>query len=374
MSTWSPQQEGALRDVSAWLRDPSGKQIFRLFGYAGTGKTTLAREFAGQVKGRVLFAAFTGKAAHVMRQKGCEGASTIHSLIYKLTDEDYTGQPRFALNPASDVAGAALVIVDEVSMVGEDLAKDLLSFNTPLLVLGDPAQLPPVKGQGFFTDATPDVMLTEVHRQAEHSPIIRLATDIRLGKSLVLGGDDECRVIKWKEAVGEVTLSHDQILCGKNSTRHSMNARIRALKGIEGLTPVLGEKLVCLKNDRLKKLMNGSLWRVHMVPKKQNKEAILKECFGFEVVPEDIETEAKGLSVMVKNEFWNGHEGELDYNDKRGTDEFTYGYALTTHKAQGSQWDSVIVFDEGSVFREDAWRWRYTAITRAAKRLTMVVS
>ena len=373
MTSWSPQQDGALKAVKAWLADPSGRQVFRLFGYAGTGKTTLARELAGEVKGKVVFGAFTGKASYVMKQKGCTDASTIHSLIYKLDDENYRGEPQFKLNPLSDVAKAALVIIDEVSMVGEDLAKDLLSFGSRVLVLGDPAQLPPVKGQGFFTDVTPDFMLTEVHRQAKESPIIRLATLIREGGKPEIGGDEQCRVIQWKEAVAEVTLSHDQILCGKNATRHTMNKRVRNLRGIESATPIVGEKLICLRNDRIKKLLNGSMWKVHSVPKRQSTTDINDGCFGLQVVPEDVDTKATGLRVRVKDEFWNGTDADLQWTDKKGTDEFTYGYAITCHKSQGSQWDSVIVFDEGAVFREDAWRWRYTAVTRAAKRLTMVI-
>ncbi|MCU0732158.1 MAG: AAA family ATPase [Hyphomonas sp.] len=165
MTSFSPQQDAALKAVAAWLRNPGRQQVFRLFGFAGTGKTTLAQHFAGGVDGPVLFGAFTGKAAHVMHKKGCRGARTIHSLIYKLDDDQMTYEPKFRLNPDSDVAGAELVIIDEVSMVGEDLGRDLLSFGTPVLVLGDPAQLPPVKGQGFFTEAEPDVMPTPTSRR-----------------------------------------------------------------------------------------------------------------------------------------------------------------------------------------------------------------
>jgi exodeoxyribonuclease-5 len=139
--SWSPQQERAISDVRAWLADPKGKQVFRLFGYAGTGKTTLAKELAQSVRGDVLFATFTGKASLVLRQKGCEDASTIHSLIYKVDVNERTGEATFSLNPDSDLASAALLIVDEVSMVGEELANDLLTFNKRILVLGDPAQL-----------------------------------------------------------------------------------------------------------------------------------------------------------------------------------------------------------------------------------------
>lgn len=372
--SWSPQQEGALKAVANWLKAAPGKgapQVFRLFGYAGTGKTTLAREFAQGVDGPVVFGAFTGKAAYVMRRKGCVDAATIHSLIYTLDEDDRLAEPRFVLNRESIVGEADLIIIDEVSMVGEDLGRDLLSFRRPVLVLGDPAQLPPVKGQGFFTEADPDVMLTEVHRQAKESPIIRLATDIREGARITVGGDDGARVIPRADVDAEAVLAADQILVGLNKTRHAYNGRVRALNGIDSVAPVAGEKLVCLRNDKNKKLLNGSLWLVDEAPeitKKHRRDGTTP----LVVVPDE-GGRRKAIDVTVKNEFWTGSDGDLSWQDKRGTEEFTFGYALTVHKSQGSQWDRVIVFDEAAAFREDAWRWRYTAVTRAAKDLTVVV-
>ena len=96
---WSPQQEDAIKSVQEWLRDKRGPQIFRLFGFAGTGKTTLAKELAGMAGGKVLFATFTGKASLVLRSKGCADASTIHSLIYKVEVDERTGDASFILNP-----------------------------------------------------------------------------------------------------------------------------------------------------------------------------------------------------------------------------------------------------------------------------------
>src|ERR1700680_1426394 len=87
MPDFTSHQNAALRIVADWLKEmPSARdarKVFRLFGYAGTGKTTLARHIAESVDGKVHFAAFTGKAALVMRSKGCAGATTIHSLIYR---------------------------------------------------------------------------------------------------------------------------------------------------------------------------------------------------------------------------------------------------------------------------------------------------
>jgi exodeoxyribonuclease-5 len=147
---FSPQQDGALCAANRWLRAPSA-QVFRLFGYAGTGKTTLAKHLAAHIDGRVRFAAYTGKAAHVMRIKGCKDAGTLHSLIY-ICSETADG-PWFELTDQSPLAEAALLIVDECSMVDTRLGDDILSFGVPVLVLGDPEQLPPVRGAGFFTAA-----------------------------------------------------------------------------------------------------------------------------------------------------------------------------------------------------------------------------
>src|SRR5690606_19579419 len=129
---FSPQQDDALKAVSKWLGG-GRSQIFRLFGYAGTGKTTLARYFAEHVDGDVQFAAFTGKAAQVLRSKGASNARTIHSLIYRprgeeAVEDETTGKtminPTFALNRQSPVARAKLILVDECSMVDQRLGRD----------------------------------------------------------------------------------------------------------------------------------------------------------------------------------------------------------------------------------------------------------
>ena len=184
MAQFTPHQDAALKAVGDWLDARPGKNgtppVFRLFGYAGTGKTTLARHIADGVDGEVKYAAFTGKAALVMRNKGCDGASTIHSLIYRAR-ESGEEQPNFELWDDAPASKARLIVIDECSMVDADLGRDLMSFDCPLLVLGDPAQLPPIQGGGFFTNDAPDAMLTEVHRQAQDDPIVRMSMAVREG-------------------------------------------------------------------------------------------------------------------------------------------------------------------------------------------------
>lgn len=372
MSIWSPQQDAALSAVAAWLKDVGvghrrvrNQQVFRLFGYAGTGKTTLARHIAEGIDGKVAFAAYTGKAALVMRSKGCEGASTLHALIYrpKGTDEE---APTFVIRRDSDAVEAKLIVVDECSMVDEELGRDLLSFGVPVLVLGDPAQLPPVKGGGYFTEAEPDVMLTEVHRQARDNPIVRMSIDVREGGYLERGRYGESAVIGKSDIDAERVKAADQVLVGRNRSRKLYNQRIRQLHGRFAESPAVGDKLVCLRNDKAKGLLNGSLWQVREVG--TSKRGLVTMRLQSEDDPE-----AKKVKVTVHPQFFSPDEAEIPFAVRRGSDEFDYGYALTVHKAQGSQWDDVVLFDESFAFREHRARWLYTGLTRAAERVTVVM-
>lgn len=364
---FSPQQDSALQAIAEWhkaARKRRGEPVFRLFGYAGTGKTTLARHIAEGIDGDVLFAAFTGKAAAVMRERGCHEAQTLHSLIYRSKDQK-SEEPTFVLNRQSDVKKAELVIVDECSMVDAELGTDLLSFGVPVLVLGDPAQLPPVKGGGFFTEAEPDVMLTEVHRQAENDPIIKLSMLARAGERLPLGTFGPSRVIRRDEIDAAQILAADQVLVGRNETRRKYNARIRTLLGHADPLPEKEEKLVCLRNNRQKGLLNGSTWTVKLVGERSG------DFVHMRVAPE--EGNGPTVKVVVPRAFFDGIGEDIPWEIRRHVEEFDYGYALTVHKAQGSQWDSIVLFDESFAFREHRARWLYTAITRAAKRITVVV-
>jgi exodeoxyribonuclease-5 len=371
---FSPEQDDALVAVSNWLKQ-GYPQVFRLFGYAGTGKTTLARHLAEGVDGDVLFAAFTGKAAMVLRSRGAKKASTIHSLIYRprgeeMVEDEDTGKsnmtPLFTLNRQSPVADAALIVIDECSMVDEDLGRDLLSFGTPVLVLGDPGQLPPVSGGGFFTEQEPDVLLETIHRQARDNPIIDLAQLVREGKELSYGSFGSSQVINRREVDQSEVLAADQVLVGTNKTRRRYNQRLRDLKEFQGALPASGDKLVALRNDPAKGLLNGSLWQVVSAPNSS------KPFMNLLIASEDDGMEKQSAKIKVLKAAFENPEEEVPWQTKRRYDDFDYGYALTTHKSQGSQWDNVYLFDESWAFREHSQRWLYTAITRAAEKITIV--
>lgn len=372
---FSPQQDEALKAVAKWLREGS-TPIFRLFGYAGTGKTTLARHFAEGVDGDVLFAAFTGKAAQVLRSRGAKNANTIHSLIYRPrgeeeVEDETTGKttiaPMFSVNRQSPVSKAALIVVDECSMVDEELGRDLLSFGTPVLVLGDPGQLPPISGGGYFTEHEPDYLLTEIHRQARDNPIIDIAMQVREGRELAYGDYGTTQIISKNDVNQDLVLDADQVLVGTNKTRKRYNQRLRILKGFDKPHPQSGDKLVCLRNDPSKGLLNGSLWQVMTSSKETTKPGI-----NLLLRPEEDDMGRGSAKVRLLKAVFEDSDTEIPWSTKKRFDDFDFGYALTVHKAQGSQWNNVVLFDESWAFRDTSDRWLYTAITRAVENLTIV--
>ena len=377
--TLSDAQGRAIAAIRDWYKTRRHEQqVFRLFGYAGCGKTTItamAMEALGLEPmapgglGGVLFAAFTGKAAHVLRQKGCAGASTLHSLIYR-AHRDPDGHLRFERNPDSELAYAGLVVVDEVSMVDARLGTDLLAYGRRLLVLGDPGQLPPVAGAGYFTAAPPDILLTEVRRHAQDNPVIHLATRAREGKTLPPGRYGESAVVTAREVRAERIAGADQVLAGTNATRLRLTRRLRELAGRPTPEPGPGDKLVCLRNRASRGLLNGSLWIVRGLQPGSE-----PEIHRLTLDPE--EGESGPIEVAVPRDILTGarepDDAETVGRGKPRTDPLTYGHALTVHKAQGSQWPHVALFDEADVFGADAPRHRYTALTRASESVTVVV-
>lgn len=414
----SEQQQKAVALCQEWhhARD---RPVFRLFGYAGSGKTTLAQHIVGALGANpVRYAAFTGKATSVLRDKGCDPASTIHSLIYmpkamartrlrelraeldalkangvadhnraRVTDleravraeEERLASPAFALRrPAeSTLTGSELLVVDEVSMVNGPMAQDLLSFDVPILCLGDPAQLPPVEGDGWFLDQDADVTLTEVHRSALDSPVTRIATTIRTADPLtrgygVAGRDGESGRVR--DLSRSVLLGYDQVLCGTNATRWQAIRTIRRQQGLaDRAVPMAGDRIIILSNSTELDIYNGQQFDVLAAERKDRDRLslIVRDDNGSQ----DLEVWAWGFS---------GPDGErrARISGRGATAAATFAQAVTVHKAQGSQWPRVLVVDESDVFtrmaRGDAtarWRagqrWLYTAATRASEQVTI---
>lgn len=435
----SEVQSKAIADIKDWFANRTAEQpVYRLFGYAGTGKTTLTKyaiaDLAlsmGGITPDVYFGAFTGKAAYVMRKHGTP-ARTIHSMIYSVhsaTDaeideangqldklrQDCAGKtgvdrfaadaavaamenkirdmkrPQFGLNPEAAIRDARLIVLDEVSMVGPEMAADLLSFGKPILVLGDPGQLPPIKGEGAFTMQEPDTMLIDIHRQALDSPIIKLATMARNGEPIPYGmfGPDVCKMSRRNIHEAATFLRADQVICGRNATRLQLNSAMREAAGFSSYGPLPSgerlidfrgngaeEKIICLRNINSSGLINGMFLRLCNI---KQVDDLRFEADIFDEEGNQLENEHGNSRFMVYSGHFYDHKqydknrGDRDWRDKRDLVEATFGWAITCHKSQGSQWRNVIVYDDRlSRSPEERKKWLYTAITRAEEGLVIV--
>lgn len=393
---WNAQQQKAFKEIFKWLKSDSRTRnpIYRLFGYAGTGKTSMAKKVAvfaeNELKGYVMFAAYTGKAASVLRSKGCANSSTIHSLIYRPKIDRITGTIiGQEINRESPLREARLLIIDEASMVTSEMAMDLLSFGVPILVLGDPGQLPPPKGEGYFNTQTPDFMLTDIERQAEDNPIIWLATRARKGKRIKPGRYGESRVLSSNVDVSDTSVLRGQIICGTNRTRQAMNERYRKLKGYfdkDSQFPSKGERLICLKNNHDNGLLNGTMWtctqpKIQPMKKPVDYRDLRKgyvqtnlDGLHFKVRSHDL-FDSSGdpliINTVCSAHMFDRNLPEPPWQDVAHCDQFDFGYAMTAHKAQGSQFDDGLIIDESWIFREDADKHLYTMLTRFVERVTV---
>lgn len=371
------EQSQGKEAIHDWLKHrTSSQQVFKLFGLAGTGKTTLMKSVAHEIIAQndfpVYLAAFTGKAAAVLRQKVGIQTSTIHSLIYQYVGKDKNSKkmnPLFAVRNTSVLEKAGLLIIDECSMVSKKIADDLAKWGIPILAVGDPGQLPPVNAVPMFT-SNPDFQLTKIQRQAADNPIIRQAYAARNGQPVQTDVNESGSVAVFSGVPqGDWMAQFSQVLCGKHKTRVWINQRIRAaLYGGEPPTPVPGDKIVCLMNDKDMGINNGELFFIKSIEADEDDPDAYYISF-FD--PNDEERWFKDQRVL--KEHFNQTDYTLDM-EAQGL-KFDYGYALTVHKSQGSEWDHVLIVDDKLSFDRPAFRaqWMYTAITRAKQSVTVVL-
>jgi exodeoxyribonuclease-5 len=330
--TWSREQESVLKAIRRWLKEPD-RQVFRLCGAAGTGKTEVAAEVGAMAKSPV-FAALTGKAAHVLAQRGCQPVSTVHKLIYHSHFDPDRKRYHNDLKSPTELGETDLIVVDEASMVNEKMGRDLLTFQRKLLIVADPFQLAPPNdsGLGYFMWAQPDALLTEIHRQAKDNPIVHLADLIRRGGSLPKRGYRAGNAVQVVGVDDPHLLEHDVMLCGTNDTRCRSNNRQRFARGFikhrsSRDVPQLGETLVCLRNDFYVSdpVLNGTRWIV------RDKELLpdAKLPLVWMQLSSDYDGETE---VQVPVECFTKHI--FDFHPQLQS--FDFGYALTTHKAQGA--------------------------------------
>ena len=384
----SQDQVAALRQIGAWYR-ANTQPYLTLGGYAGTGKTTLIAYLRQALSeydtdASVGFCAYTGKATRILQEKlrdkggmrRGDSVSTIHSLIYT-TQEHPGGGVKWVRKDAMD---RSLIVVDEASMVDEAIWNDLLSFRVPILAVGDHGQLPPV-GSPFNLMANPQIRLERIFRQEVDSAIIEVATLARETGVLPVA-EYGPGVTKLDQAQGETGVKVGElvenwrpdllILCGYNATRIKLNNAIRQMRDYESPAPASGDRVVCLRNNRAKHIFNGMIGRVVRIVPGMGEEGEAWYEAEIELEGEDytysgyILRDQFGASTTVKSV-------PLAPDGERG-DLWDFGYALTVHKAQGSQSPAVLVFEErfSRSSDEDYRRWLYTAVTRAQSELIVI--
>jgi ATP-dependent exoDNAse (exonuclease V) alpha subunit len=385
-------QKKAIQMASEWIRESPRhrKGIFVIAGYAGTGKSTVLSQILS-VMGipvySVAFATYTGKAAVVLRQKG-HNAYTLHRLIYN-TGVSQSGMPIFR-RKKSLPSGIELICVDEVGMVPEKIMNDLLSFNVPVLALGDQGQLPPIYGENSFI-SNPDCILTEIYRQNEGSGVLKFATDIRNGIfDFENDYGNQVKIISSSKFRMEYMKDYEQMLCGTNATRSHINVQYRALTGKKSPFPEKGEKLICIVNNFKDPIpykdidyyfVNG-LMAVVTRSSKEISDSVLYIRLKPDGLDKEVGTYCKrGVFLNDYEDFGQkapqGSENDVKnfydfYNDKI-VNSFTFGQVITGHKSQGSQYDSVLIFDDCFYNSEINYRrWLYTCVTRAINRVMLV--
>lgn len=401
----SNDQKYALDVLTAWYKShKAGKQTKYPFvtmgGYAGTGKTTLISIYRKELEKiqkniSVAFCAFTGKAAQVLSNKlhtsenrfKNDSIGTIHSLIYSAvtnTKGEVIGWDK------KDNLPVDLIIIDEASMVDEYIWNDLLSYKIPMVAVGDHGQLPPIRGSFNLMNKL-NIKLEEIHRQARQNPIINVSILARQNGEIPVD-HFSAQVFKvdrtaadTNEIVNELLESYNHetlVLCGLNSTRTRLNQHIRSTKDFHFPQPDVGDRVICLRNNHKKNIYNGMLGTISSIEEvSYSNEELLSLGLDDEVdtdtfrnyyVKIGLDDEVFSYEGTIAGEQFN--QSSTLKNVPRTIDLYDFGYAITVHKAQGSQAKRVILFEErfSKMSDEDWRRWLYTAVTRAEEELYIV--
>ena len=386
------KQEEGLKEIVT--RCGNHDKFVTIAGYAGTGKSTLVKVAIEALKVNpedVAYATFTGKAAEVLRKKGNPGAITLHKLLYDHFPKPTGGYIR---RPKERI-DKKVVVVDEVSMVPRSMIELLLTHRAFVIFLGDPFQLPQIdKDESHDYLDHPHVFLDEIMRQEADSEIIKLTLAIRNMEPIDFYKGEQIQIMPKSQLVDGCYTWADQVITGTNATRRAVNDQMRAMLGFSGL-PQEGEKMICLRNfwddfsTNGDPLVNGLTGTIHNpvdttiyippVARIKKKEVPVIRC-DFEVDENNI-----FLDTPMDKTLITSGEPYLDFRENyrlrmiksRIGDflprDYDFGYAITCHKAQGSEWDKVLVIEDTFPFdKKEHARWLYTACTRASSRLVLV--
>lgn len=347
------EQQELHDEIDRFIADPFAGDVYHYDGLAGTGKTVVLAKVA-RANDNCSLATLSGKAAYILRRKTGLMAGTIHSIFYKLIRKRDLENGKTVMEWRSvfgdGILNGQIILLDEKSQVNQEIKRDILATGARIVAGGDPGQLPPVRGQQGFSN--PNFTLQHIHRQAMDSPIIRQAYRVRQGLPYHTDGEGFRVVDKLPK---DELLQADMVLVWKNTTRIEMTRIIRRLNGKTGMCPQPGEPVMCLKNCPDYGVYNGATYTL-LAPFEP----------GHNVIQIDLDGEPMSIPLV----HFEGMPNAVPVGETANT-HFTFGYAYTVHKAQGSEADNVVLIDEYAL-QEHAEAWRYTGFTRAAKRLTVM--
>ena len=386
------EQEKALKIILEKYRNH--EKYVTICGFAGVGKSTLVKfaiEALDVDQDRVTYACYTGKAAEVLRRKGNKNAMTLHKLLYDSIPRPGGGffrKPKMSLE-------YDIVVVDEISLAPKSMIDMLLKHKVFCIFIGDNFQLPQIdKTETHDYLEHPDIFLSTIMRQAAESEIIRLTMKIREGEEIPYGQGNEVMIIPKKELVTGHLLWADTILTATNITRHNINNQMRELLGFEGnLQP--GEKIIFKRNywedlnDEGDAIVNGIIGTVDNIYDSYINIPyyIQNNRHQIPTIMCDFKPEVGSMypCVNLDKDFLLNESPCVDWRVSYRLGKLrnrigdilprqaTYGYAITCHAAQGSEWDKVLVLEEDFPFqREEHARWLYTACTRSASKLVLL--
>lgn len=378
----SPDQVNAVRQAQAWFNSRDIRP-FRIFGPAGSGKTTVASHVLAALGTTTQALAPTNRAARILRTRGVHGAKTIHSVLFQPTpwcltenhqvdnrciqeESKHNHGVRF-FKRHDPPEGVRCFTIDEASMVGRRIGDDIGLFRIKTLVIGDPYQLPPVGDEAAYASDLPGVDLETSHRFDSLSDIGKLANTIRMSSGLK----------DWKSLIPYVTFDdvhdYDLLLAWRNETRWQIINTLRAIRGLPDDRPVIGDRLISVANTYEAGVLNADELTV-----------------VGEITPTthmgawNIPTREAGV-VMAWQAGFRDFEGEkwaAAQSRRKGTDicALTFSECMTVHKAQGGEWERVLVVDD---LEKASWvldrdtpgglnTWAYTAVTRASKQVDFI--
>lgn len=390
----------------------NGRAVTSFGGFAGTGKTTLITKISSYLRKKMGFTkfgfvSFTGKAASVLKNKlefeslidndsykdGIDYVGTIHSLIYH-PDKVYSSElKKFIIKGWKKKSKSALgiynlLIIDEASMLSDYILEDLKTYGIPILAIGDHNQIPPVSKSQNNIIQNPDITLTKIHRQCENSPIIKLSKFVRENGYIPNNTIFDKNVFKidWrsnqcKNIWNNINFDSSTVcLCAFNNSRVYLNHIIRERFGYENDYPYPNERIICLKNDHKLGIMNGQMatliWSLgvdktfmKLTLDVDGYEDNYIDCLSY------LPTFNEPNNIIYDLELTGKEKRIIQENNFDNVNFFDYGYCISTHKSQGSEFDRVILFEQRTNKWDDDYyaKWLYTAVTRAKTKL-MVIS